>query len=1764
MDVAHGTIQIDVNDGGVEAELRKIQAEVKAAAAAIGRTDAEVKIKGNVKDLSEAIAQAKAELASLRNEDAKLALQQKNAGKEAADRIRKQRDLNRQEMLDRKSKILDMEAEKRQADKLLRTQQDVNRETDKAIKLERAVATAHEKSNRVKQRGLELQRQEMVQIPRMQAQYAQLQKRLEDMGKARRRATPGSAQELRVKLNESSVMAQMTALKAALKAKGADAITIDTRLSKGALAGKFIRDAFNEGGWKRAATAAGIAMGTSLGTGVGEAMHRAVSPSAMVRTFSSIGAKAEGFLGRISQMAVRVGPFTASLRQFGLALSVLGPTLVDLTGSLGALVSVVGSGAMGLGALTVGFLGGAIPAALGFFAVLKPIQTEFKNAMKASKAYNDALTKGNTTLAAKKLKEFNAVMGNQSAETKKAFLAAGTLRDRWKDATKPATQAAFGTIGKALQAASDNMGTFASKTNTGMKAATEGVNQWIKGLTSGEGKAALGAMMDNFNKMIPATLHGLGQIGTFFGRVGREGSRWLPYVSRGFDRWSKSMADSVGPGKDLSGKIREMMGSLKSVGRFTMAGGRLLKNFFAGGVKAGQSFADTMTHAMNRWSASFKTGEGQQKLQDFFQRSVSGAQALYKVLAPIGASFVQWASNLSPVVTAAMNGIGAVSGFVREVLKLTGLSGAVSTVAFTLGALWSVSKISAAAAQVGNFVKALGEAKVATEALAGAQAIEGGIGAAAGGAGRGAVVAEQRMMAGATLASDLAMARAGQTAAQTGAKYGLLRTAATKLVPAIGGLGAMAGGIATAGVMALGAAAAYGVYKLVTIKPATQKYREEIAKLGQEHGKLRGNMRETIVSLYDSARAQRDATLSVRDAQKAYNDSKPGSRERVDALNALRDGWQQQNQAQKDASTLANNYRNQASQLVTLDQKRAEAGRKLTEAQKAQADQEQRNTQVRGGGATSKKAGEEAALRRANDVIAAQAEYDRLNAAATRSANIQAAAEFNVARVRRNQVPLIAAQEQALGRLARTNAAVAGQVSRRYEAPSNVAKVSNAANAALRSGVSQTKVVNIIANSKNAEQAIARLRVARIPTKQVNVIERGGKAAVATLQRIAGRKLTNKEFRAVMKGGTEALAVLARIIGKKVPNKSFSAKAKDLATAVIQAIIGKKIPTKTSHIRAKDLASAIISAVKSEIASIPPSASSTITVTHITKWINETHSVKVAQGGIVGAASGMSGRRRKKGRFRTRGNYASALIRGADGADMSMLERTQQRAQARAANKAAVPSNGSVYRTPTLLVGEENRPEFVIATNPAYRERNQQLVRMAASAVGVETAATGRHARKKPKPGSDQSTKGRGKSGTGQNKGGINRGPGSTGRPAKPNSPVKATDWQRGWLGAISVDRAQKMYDKYWQPWQDARQQVKDWTNKKAHGSTAEKTAAPKKIKYWTKIASKRAVPATFWRDTLAHVQRWNTQLDGYDTSISILSNLMSTTRNPSSYENYRGQKHDLIVKARNLLREAIRRIGGRNGSTYYRNQLMERYTALGGTLNEVGGLGDALKGFDPEANDMTLEQWLLKIGGGKSGGAYAKYKGLLTAQQQAAATGPTATDLTGQADDKAAAAKLAEFLGGFESRVLATNDNGLIGGFYDALTGARSAAGLLEDQTPQNSGGNNPDNGPTADQQAVIDQLKRQVSTATQSQRIAEAFSTVAGRGGDMGFGGFSGRAAAGAGPNGPWGGGGPTFIINTLHPGDPGTLSAIGDAATAGMGYQGYVTSPRLNTGL
>lgn len=118
--------------------------------------------------------------------------------------------------------------------------------------------------------------------------------------------------------------------------------------------------------------------------------------------------------------------------------------------------------------------------------------------------------------------------------------------------------------------------------------------------------------------------------------------------------------------------------------------------------------------------------------------------------------------------------------------------------------------------------------------------------------------------------------------------------------------------------------------------------------------------------------------------------------------------------------------------------------------------------------------------------------------------------------------------------------------------------------------------------------------------------------------------------------------------------------------------------------------------------------------------------------------------------------------------------------------------------------------------------------------------------------------------------------------------------------------------------------------------------------------------------------------------------------------------------------------------------------------------------------------------------------------------------------------------------------------GYQDQLNAAPNVA----DSSGDSSGSADPGT-ISDDAQAQIDQLNQKLGVANYAAAIANAqYGALTGPG-DIGMGGPNALATASGGPN---------IYIQTLHPADPRTLAAIGDAATRGQALQPFVTSPRL----
>lgn len=1169
--IAEGDIQVNVLDERALADLKRVETQFDRTMSHIDHAEAKARIEADIAPLEDklknarrklkelegqrtqvkagldtsaldrGIAQARKDIKRLDGQKATMEVRLKGAEKAlAASKAMKAAELDRIEAInaaERQSAKVFEDAEKRrmaQVNQSARVSATLNKQR------EREMASAHTaalKEDRDRELALRRQQQEIDNIPTLKRQYAELAVNLDRLAKARRKATDEKV-ETAIDFKIAEAEGKMVALKKTLERLGSP-VSLEVNIRPGRAMGQHIRQALESGGLRGAAHVAGMSLGDAVVSGFRKRFSRQAIGNTIQGGLQRVG----DVLGNISSATVRLGPFTTTIRGMIGILGILGPTILDVVGALGSLVSVAGAAALGAGALGVAFAGGAIPAVIGFIGVIKPMIAEFQNAKKASDAYNAAVLKyGENSKQAKKAnQQLTQTLQGTDKSTVSAFKSATQLSARWKDLTAPARAAGFNVIGDAINFASKNMGWFARATNDGFKTASDGVRAWIKGLGSGEGKSILTTMMNNFNSSIQPVMHGLGEIATFLGRIGKSASQFLPTAAHGFDAWATKLADSVSNGAKLDGTMARLMASAKSVGQFFMAAGRFLVSFFNPGVEAGERLTDTMTNALNRWTALNNSTRGRNNLAQFFQQSVTGAQNLYAAFAPVLSSFVRWAALMAPAVSGFLRGAGAVSKFVSGIANLLQLQGGLSTLAATMGALWAVGRISAATRAIAGFAAALGGVRKAQEVSAGVSGIESLAGGLAGGG---------------------ALKGAGKAAGEAT----LLRKAAILAVPAIAEMGEVAAAASTGGLALVAGAAVYGTYKLLSMKDSYQKLKESIANSTKPIGQFTDATKASGVAAIQVGTAQRSygAALSHVAAYKAKlnrleSEGKKNTQEYKNTVDQLNGALMERQQTEQQLTTARTAMVRAQNAQVDADNKLVPIQKNLNKAQQDYnkwVDENRKSNTPE-----SRQMLKDATRQLAN----AQEAYNK-QLSAQKDAAMQAAVNaIQYQRAVKGLVPAAQGAAQALARLYQKNSKLATTIAVRYQDPKDAGAVASRANSALRAGVSQKIVTKIVADSSNADQAIRRLTG-------------------------AARSLEARKFSLKLGASDQASATISSIVKKvnSMPEGRAKIKAIDAATTTIAHIISRitGVPDKTARLIARDLISGKVQQAKSLIAGL--------------------------------------------------------------------------------------------------------------------------------------------------------------------------------------------------------------------------------------------------------------------------------------------------------------------------------------------------------------------------------------------------------------------------------------------------------------------------------------------------------------------------------------------------------------------------------------------------
>lgn len=1289
-EVAKGDINISLNDGDALAGLDRVEAEFQAKMAAISRMEAKAKIDAETARFDEAIDRVKAKIDSLKTERAEVVVK---ANKDDLDRKIAAAELSLTRLNGRKAEvkievqgaqkalaaeaaIAKAEADRQKAyDSYSRRRAQVQAAEARASK--DAEKAAYLESTAASRAELSAAKQQQ-RIAQLRKEYATLTDQIEKVSTQR---TPfGKEAKVKVGLNEDFLRSRMEAVKAELNAIGGHPpvhVKIDT----------------DEGFLQR-------------------------TKIKILGFLNDIGNKADN----IGNIRINAGPISGTVRTLAAAAAALSPVLTSLGGGLVSLVGVLGTGFVGAASVASGVISGLALNFGGMFAALKPAIADFTAAEAATKAYSTAVQKyGKDSKQAKTAQEqMNSTLKSVSPQARDAAIGLHLMSAEWAHLTGSTAKRDFGSVlSHGIETAAKLMPGLAHNTDSTMNIVSSRLDNVLAKMRTPSGVKIFDSLGASANKFLGPALAGLEHLGSAFVHVGEAGARiFAGPAGNGFRRWASDIDKATQPGAKLDSEIARIGGHASDLLHLFSSVGKLLFTVLNGSANAGDNLVRSMSRATDAWDKFLKTSKGQQDMSSFFSRSDNDVKALASALIPLIASFVQWSNLLAPFTTGLLHGVAFVGKLVEGLTKLIGLGGPLGALGATIGAIFAINKIGSF---VGMLVKAVSLMKelgaVGTIKALATGSFNLGSGLLGGARGAGATIAASMTEAGSAVAAEIraAMLDGG---AEAGVEVGAAEAAGGAASAAEGAAGAAAGG----GLLGKGLNFVKGIFgtggaagaasEMGTAEVATDGLTASVAGLGAVLApetlgvsalvggvallaahflttKSAASELETQIHAGATANAHLKAswggvTAALTESGSQLHMSNIGLKELKHQLDSTTKGTVEHERAELEYNeALRNNIKLRSEYQTQSKTAEKDTAKDVTGLKGVVSAMGKQIAAKKEAIALDKTTGGF----RQNELTKQLAELEHNRAyqsgQLTQALNRQAAVALNLARSYKGLPELTKQAEQSIGSLSRQGGKpIAVKIATKFTSSQDVSSVAKAASSALGAGASQKVVLKIVADASNAKQALQSLANAQIAAKYVHISASDGPKVVALLQHIDGIKLSPKQAAIISHGGPAAVAMLDHILGIKIPNKNSNIIGHDGVTAVARRAAAAILGVPTAHNSKVTADVSGLGSVQALGAAISSIASKTVTIA--------THTI----------------------------NTITKVFGKAEGGVHEPWEKT----------------SGGMYNKPTLLVGEENRNEYVIATNPAYRGDNVVYLKEAADALGykVDEAAKGKKAAKKP------------------------------------------------------------------------------------------------------------------------------------------------------------------------------------------------------------------------------------------------------------------------------------------------------------------------------------------------------------------------------------------------------------------------------------------------
>lgn len=358
---------------------------------------------------------------------------------------------------------------------------------------------------------------------------------------------------------------------------------------------------------------------------------------------------------------------------------------------------------------------------------------------------------------------------------------------------------------------------------------------------------------------------------------------------------------------------------------------------------------------------------------------------------------------------------------------------------------------------------------------------------------------------------------------------------------------------------------------------------------------------------------------------------------------------------------------------------------------------------------------------------------------------------------------------------------------------------------------------------------------------------------------------------------------------------------------------------------------------------------------------------------------------------------------------------------------------------------------------------------------------------------------------------------------------------------ASAVKERKQAHDK-WQAAQHrlnripANSQGHNYDRSRSNARDAVKTAL--KELSAAKAKEARLKPMATYIDRLFKAARaTDSKAKGFQSQMNIFRDLMSDADRKGDQGAYTAARTNRRRATSGLIVLLQRALSLAKPGSAYARQLREQLVSLGGqaALSGVAPTDTNLGDFGGELGDPALS------GAESGGGAPETFTDAEKARLSEINRDVALAALTeGLGDDTTAAGSLVSFLtSALSSAQSGGRGNDAITDIADQLKTARENLSSL---TGGGGGNDNPD------LQAQLEQEKQRSAALAEGNRTQSALLGALTSSNDVGIGLGNQQS----------------FYISTLHPGDPATLRAIGDAAVSGIGLQPIKTSPRQTLGV